>query len=106
MLTSAWRVNRMFIFLEFASYRLNLGVKKIIKEYQDIVDGIQRVMLFLRTIKARAALRQHTILSPVVANVTRWSSTSRMVKRYLQLLPYVSDIAPADIQLVLCDNAV
>ncbi|ETO79093.1 hypothetical protein F444_06133 [Phytophthora nicotianae P1976] len=41
-------------------------------------------MAALRTVNNRAALREHTHLSPLRPNVTRWSSTFEMVARYVR----------------------
>ena len=52
-------------------HRLNLSVQKYLSEYSDIFDSITTVMICLRKIKSRAALKAKTHLSPVLKNVTR-----------------------------------
>ena len=91
-------------FVGCASHRLNLGVKILLQDYKDVLDGIQNIMVYLRTLKARAALRLKTTFAPVLCNVTRWSSTQKMVERYLKLLPFIGDIVPSDLQMSPRDN--
>lgn len=88
-----------------ASHRLNLGVQKFLRNYSDIIDSVRAVMIALRTIKLRAALRKKTNLSPVLDNVTRWSSKFKMVQRYSDLLEFLEDVVPLDLQLSPRDNA-
>ena len=90
--------NRSF-FIGCASHRLNLGVKLVIEEYLPVIAAIQTVMVFLRTLKGRALLRNHTTLSPILNNATRWSSTKNMTERYIRLLPAIEKCAPVDVQL-------
>src|SRR3954468_6892249 len=45
------------------SHRLNLGVQNFLRNYSDIIDSVRAVMIALRTIKLRVALRKKTNLS-------------------------------------------
>jgi hypothetical protein len=87
-----------------ASHRLNLGVKIVLQSYSWIIDRIHAVMVALRHLKARAALRKHKTLSPVLGNATRWSSTKTMIDRYFLLLEPIALIVPADLQLSPSEN--
>ena len=82
-----------------ASHRLNLGVQQFLGSYSDVIDGVRQIMISLRTIKNRAALRKKTPLSPILDNATRWSSKFEMLKRYVQLRDYIDDIVPVQLQL-------
>ena len=46
-------------------------------------------MTKLKSVKKAAALRKVTNLGPMTRNVTRWSSSFAMAKRYLDLLPFI-----------------
>jgi hypothetical protein len=50
-------------FVGCASHRLNLGVKIVLQSYSWIIDRIHAVMVALRLLKAREALRKYTTLS-------------------------------------------
>ena len=87
-----------------ASHRLNLAVQKYLGGFSYCLDSVRKFMVFLRTVKARAALRKKTLLSPILDNATRWSSKFEMLKRYTQLKAHVEEIVPLDIQLIHEDN--
>ena len=61
-------------------------------------------MISLRTIKNRAALKKVSPLSPVLDNVTRWSSKFEMLQRYSKLQDHITDIVPVKLQLGPVDN--
>ena len=65
----------------------------------DLLDAIQAVMVSLRTLKSRAALREHTPLAPAMRNATRWSSTQAMLTRYLKIKDVITEIVDPSIQL-------
>src|SRR5690242_11262665 len=52
--------------VECARDRLNLSIQKYLAEFSDIFESIRAVMIFLRKIKPRAALKAKTHLSPVL----------------------------------------
>ena len=87
-----------------ASHRLNLSVQKYLDDYTFITDPIRNIMISFRTIKNRAALKKKTQLSPVLDNVTRWSSKFDMLKRYSQLQEFITDNVPVHLQLSPIDN--
>jgi hypothetical protein len=91
-------------FVGCASHRLNLGVKIVLQSYSCIIDRSHAVMVALRLLKARAALRKHMTLSPVLGNVTRWSSTKTMIDGYFLFLEQIALIVPADLQLSPSEN--
>ncbi|CEG36243.1 Tam3-transposase (Ac family) [Plasmopara halstedii] len=87
-----------------ASHRLNLGVQKFLSYYSDLIDSVRAIMVSLRKIKNRAALKELTPLSPVLDNATRWSSKYQMLSRYSEILQFVESIVPRKLQLSPGDN--
>jgi hypothetical protein len=79
-----------------ASHRFNLAVCKWLSdkpEYCSVLDTIHSLMTELRKLKNAARLRALTDLSPVVNNVTRWSSKYEMLSRYLRIENEVKKIS-------------
>jgi hypothetical protein len=78
-----------------ASHRLNLAAHDVfeIPENMELIDKVERVMSALRTLKNTSRLRACTDTKGLVAlsrNQTRWSSTYRMLKRFLTLHPFIT----------------
>jgi len=69
-------------FIGCASHRLNLAVEQDLALYCDEVEKVEALMRYLRTSKQRTILRTVACPQPVVNNVTRWSSTFEMLKRF------------------------
>ena len=67
------------------SHRLNLAVKKVLEPIEPTLKKIHELMGKLSTIKQAAKLRRVTTLGPIKRNVTRWSSTFSMLKRFFEL---------------------
>lgn len=67
------------------SHRLNLAVKRFLEPFEPILKKIHELMVKLSTIKQAAKLRRVTTLQPIKRNVTRWSSTFSMLKRFFEL---------------------
>ncbi|KAG2809796.1 hypothetical protein PC119_g7503 [Phytophthora cactorum] len=67
------------------SHRFNLALNSFLDNHKPEVDAVSTLMAALRTINNRAALREHTPLSPLGLNVTRWGSTFEMVARYVRI---------------------
>lgn len=67
------------------SHRLNLAVKRVLEPFEPILKKIHELMGKLSTIKQAAKLRRATTLQPIKRNVTRWSSTFSMLKRFFEL---------------------
>ncbi|KAK1945571.1 hypothetical protein P3T76_002619 [Phytophthora citrophthora] len=68
-----------------ASHRLNLAIQQHISTHENLLAQVNELMCQLRTKKNAATLSKYTELRPVKRNVTRWSSTFKMVKRFLQI---------------------
>jgi hypothetical protein len=67
------------------SHRLKLAVKRVLEPFEPILKKIHELMGKLSTIKQAAKLRRVTTLQPIKRNVTRWSSTFSMLKRFFEL---------------------
>jgi hypothetical protein len=76
-------------FIGCASHRFNLACKKYLKEYEESLSKISRLMVTLRNVKQAGKLRTKTKLSPVLRNDTRWSSTYQMLKRFFELKDFI-----------------
>lgn len=92
-------------FVGCASHRFNLAVKDLIGQEWALVEVVQKVMLKLRNLIPAAKLRRHTPLKPLLNNVTRWSSTHSMLRRYQQLRDFVPSIGDDGITILLPSNA-
>lgn len=76
-----------------ASHKLNLAVKRWIKEQPQLTDIIEKVAAVMKkasTLKVAAKLKQSTKYATVRENDTRWSSTYNMVRRYFQIQPQLN----------------
>ena len=62
-----------------------LAVKNYFASQEELLQKVSLVMSKLTNIKLAANLGAHTILSSVLRNVTRWSSTAQIFCRYFQL---------------------
>jgi hypothetical protein len=72
-----------------ASHRFNLACKKYLESNEQVLQKIQSLMTTLRQVKQAGKLRTKTDLEPIIRNVTRWSSTFEMIKRFLRLLEFI-----------------
>ncbi|KAI2506038.1 hypothetical protein MHU86_8359 [Fragilaria crotonensis] len=74
-------------------HKLNLAVKRWIKEQPQLTDIIEKVAAVMKkasTLKVAAKLKQSTKYATVRENDTRWSSTYNMVRRYFQIQPQLN----------------
>ena len=71
------------------SHRLNLAVKEVLEPIKPILKKVHELMGKLSAIKQSAKLRRTTNLEPIKRNVTRWSSTFNMLKRFFELVEYL-----------------
>ena len=87
-----------------ASHRLNLAVKMLIEtKYNTVVEKVHTLMVSLKSLNNAVALRRlawQKRLQPKLRNVTRWSSTYAMLKRYMELKPLLRSMPPAVIILL------
>ncbi|ETP50571.1 hypothetical protein F442_04153 [Phytophthora nicotianae P10297] len=79
-----------------ASHRLNLAIQQYISEHEALLCQVNELMTQLRTKKNSASLGEYTDLRPVKRNVTRWSSTFKMVKRFVEFKDAVKHVEAVD----------
>ena len=72
-----------------ASHRFNLACKKYLESGEEVLQKIQSLMITLRQVKQAGKLRIKTNLEPIIRNVTRWSSTYEMLKRFFRLQEFI-----------------
>ncbi|OWZ00210.1 hypothetical protein PHMEG_00028652 [Phytophthora megakarya] len=63
----------------------NLAVNKFLTPHETLLSDVNELMVELRKENNFAELQKYTELLPVKRNVTRWSSTFTMVKRYIKI---------------------
>jgi hypothetical protein len=68
-----------------ASHRYNLAVNRYLVPYESELAAVNSLMVKLRQVNNVAELAKFTDLKPVKRNVTRWSSTFEMVRRYKKI---------------------
>ncbi|ETL77656.1 hypothetical protein L917_21410 [Phytophthora nicotianae] len=68
-----------------ASHRINLAIQQHVAEHEALLSQVNELACQLRTKKNAATLLKHTELRPAKRNVTRWSSTFKMARRFLQI---------------------
>jgi hypothetical protein len=88
-------------FIGCASHRFNLACKRFLQPYENELAKINDLMKTLSHIKQAGLcltyigkLRRETDLEPIRRNVTRWSSTHEMLKRFFQIKEFVDDVDP------------
>jgi hypothetical protein len=72
-----------------ASHRFNLACKRYLEGSELVLQKVQALMISLRQVKQAGKLRTKTDLEPVMWNVTRWSSTFEMLKRFFLLEEFI-----------------
>ena len=78
-------------FIGCASHRFNLAFKDFLVSFEGTLTKINDLMKTLRNMKQAGKLRKKTDLEPVQRNVTRWSSTFEMVKRFFEIKAFIDD---------------
>ena len=72
-------------FVGCASHRFNLAVQDIITTHDDLMDKVNNLMRRLKYAIPASKLRKFTDLRAKTKNVTRWSSTYKMLLRYTEI---------------------
>ena len=81
-------------FIGCASHRFNLACKQYLDPFESALSKINDIMKTLCNIKQAGKLRKKTDLEPVKRNVTRWSSTYEMLKRFFEIKGFIDDEDP------------
>uniref|UniRef100_A0A0G4F481 DUF659 domain-containing protein n=1 Tax=Chromera velia CCMP2878 TaxID=1169474 RepID=A0A0G4F481_9ALVE len=76
-------------FLGCNLHRLNLAVNVLFLQYNDIIEKVRQIMFHFKGQKARAHLRKHIPLTPVVSNAPRWTVKFAMVERLLKIYKHM-----------------
>lgn len=79
------------------SHRFNLAVKDLIEDEADIIDDVKLIMKKLSRGIPAAKLKRLTALKAQTNNSTRWSSTFHMIKRYIDLKPFIVQLDDPEI---------
>ena len=72
-----------------ASHRFNLAVQDILSEHETLLFKVHALMKKLRTPLMAARLAKQTPLNAKTQNVTRWSSSFDMLRRYNELREFL-----------------
>ena len=80
-----------------ASHRYNLAMKFVFSNDEDLICNIDTITAKLRTLLLNAKLKKLTHLQPKTRNVTRWSSTHEMLKRYVELRQFLPSLMSNEI---------
>ena len=73
-----------------ASHRLNLSRSNYYDGHKVTVEQVDLLMSKLKTLKNSSKLRKKTKYRPTKRNVTRWSSTHKMLKKCLKIHPVLA----------------
>ena len=92
------------VFVGCHSHRFNLAVKDILEDHTAAISKVQELMHKLCYHIPAAMLRRLTPLSAFTANVTRWSSTHAMLKRYVAIREFITEIDLTEISLLLLSS--
>lgn len=84
-------------FVGCASHRYNLAVNDVLQQHDSVIQRVMRLMRKLQDLLPAAKLRRLTPLCAKVMCVTRWSSCLHMLRRYEDLLPYITETAEDDV---------
>lgn len=92
-------------FICYASHRFNLAAKDILSGYTANIDSVNTLMVKLRNMLPSARLRKHNPLKPLRRNVTRWSSTYAMLRRYQEMKEFVTKLGLEDVTVLMASSA-
>lgn len=92
------------IFIGCYSHRYNLAMMGIMSGYLDVVDKVHELMKKLNYQIPAAKLRHLTHLTVQKENKTRWSSTYKMVERYIAINLHVESFNILEITELLLDE--
>ncbi|KAG4052697.1 hypothetical protein PC123_g12128 [Phytophthora cactorum] len=79
-----------------ASHRYNLAINRYLAAYEPELTAQNQLMVKLRHCNNAAELSKFTDLKPIKRNVTRWSSTFEMVRRYKRIRDSIRQVEAVD----------
>lgn len=91
-------------FVGCAIHRFNLAVKDVISKNGDLVPLIHSMMSKIRNIIPAAKLRESTPVKAIIKNVTRWSSTNAMVRRYKEIRDFIPKLGMEELSVLMQTN--
>lgn len=80
------------------SHRFNLALQDILRDHEDVLEKVNKVMSKLKDPVPAGKLRKHTPLVAKTRNVTRWGSTFIMLERYCAIKDYIPKLDLKDIE--------
>ena len=93
------------IFVGCYSHRYNLEIKDILCEFDEAIEQVHKLMKKLSYQIPAPKLRALIPLKAVCANVTRWSSTFHMLRRYDRIREFILQINDSEVgELIPDDN--
>lgn len=88
-------------FIGCASHRFNLAMKLFIERSNIVFDKINSIMQKLQNHNLSIGLQEFTHLKPKPRNITRWSSTFNMIKRYTRIREFLRNLGDEDFESML-----
>ena len=85
-------------------HRFQLPIKNVVFKNQEVLlDKVDGVMAHIGKTKPAAVLREKTKYVAKIRNDTRWSSTTEVVKRYIQVHPHL-DLSDAVLRNLMLNH--
>ncbi len=75
-----------------ASHRYALATKDLLVPYTSVHNKVHKVMTHFRYPIPSAKLKKFTPLKPKISNSTRWSSSTDMLKRYIEIRDFLPKV--------------
>nr|XP_022908982.1 uncharacterized protein LOC111420259 [Onthophagus taurus] len=96
-LASQHKINHM----RCAAHTLQLAIRDGLKEVHatQLIGKIRNIVVILRNPKIDGLLKRKAGKGAIIDQPTRWGSTFVMIKRFLELKPFISDLVHPDIVL-------
>nr|XP_022910784.1 uncharacterized protein LOC111421821 [Onthophagus taurus] len=96
-LASQLKINHM----RCAAHTLQLAIRDGLKEVHatQLIGKIRNIVVILRNPKIDGLLKRKAGKGAIIDQPTRWGSTFVMIKRFLELKPFISDLVHPDIVL-------
>ena len=83
-----------------ASHRFNIFVRSLITRHKLVCEQVRKILKKLSCPVVVAKLRDYTNRTAQCSNVTRWSSTARMLTRYFETENYLLNIKEVEDMII------